>query len=81
MNINGHEYTQEEVFEALHYKGYVIVYYQYILTDETFPGGYEDFLIKTHCAIKDNEIPCEKNLWENVAIREFTKEFIKPKLV
>lgn len=81
MKINGYDYSQEEVFEALYRKGYTIVYYQYILTDEIFPGGYEDFTIKTFCAIKCGEKPTQENTWENVAIKEFTKEYVKPKLV
>lgn len=79
--INGHHYTQEEIFEALRVKGYLLLRYNYTDTDETFPGGVESFEIKTYCALKGADMPSEKNLWENVAIREFQKRFVKPKLV
>lgn len=79
--INGHQYTQEEIFEALRAKGYLILRYNYTDTDESFPGGVESFEIKTYCALKGADMPSEKNLWENVAIREFQKGFVKPKLV
>ena len=81
MKINEHEYTQEEIFEALRAKGYLLLRYNYTDTDESFPGGVESFEIKTYCALKGADMPSEKNLWENVAIKEFQKEFVKPKLV
>ena len=79
--INGHHYSQEEIFEALRAKGYLLLRYNYTDTDETFPGGVESFEIKTYGALKGSNMPSEKNLWENVAIREFQKGFVKPKLV
>ncbi|ROI02894.1 hypothetical protein EGH90_12425 [Kaistella haifensis] len=81
LYINGFLYTQAEIFEALRTKGYLLLRYNYTDTDETFPGGVETFEIKTYCALKGEDMPCEKNLWQNVAIREFQKEFVKPKLV
>ena len=81
MKINGFEYTQKEIFEALREKGYLLLKYRYTATDETFPGGVETFEIDTFCALKGADLPSEKNLWENVAIKEFQKEFVKPKLI
>ena len=81
MKINGYDYTDAEIFEALRAKGYLLLKYTYTGTDETFPGGVESFKIETFCALKGADMPCEKTLWENVAIREFQKGFVKPKLV
>lgn len=78
--INGFHYTQIEVLEALRKKGYLILKFNYTATDETFPGGVESFKVDTFCAVKGADLPSEKNVWENVAIKEFQKEFTKPKL-
>lgn len=81
MKINGFEYTKEEIFEALRVKGYLLLRYNYTGSDETFPNGVQTWAISDLCAVKGAEIPSEKNLWENVAIKEFQKSFVKPKLV
>ncbi|MCZ2084142.1 MAG: hypothetical protein LC112_07690 [Flavobacteriales bacterium] len=81
MKINGHEYTQQEIFEALRKKGYLLLRYTYTANDETFPNGVEHFQVNTYCALKGADLPSEKNLWENVAIREFQKSFVKPPLL
>lgn len=81
MKINGHEYTEAEIFEALRKKGYLLLRFTYTDTDETFPGGTETFEIDTFCALKGADMPSEKNTWENVAIREFQKSFVKPPLI
>ena len=81
MKINGFEYTQQEIFEALRKKGYLLLRYTYIATDETFPNGVEHFEVNTYCALKGADLPSEKNTWENVAIKEFQKSFVKPPLV
>lgn len=81
MQINQHEYTQEEVFEALKNKGYSIELKDFVGYDETFPNGKEAIRYKDHCAIKPGENCTEKNQWQNVAIKEFQKDFTKPKLV
>ncbi len=52
MKLNGFEYTESEIFEALRKKGYLLLRYTYTGTDETFPGGIETFEINTHCALK-----------------------------
>ena len=81
LKLNGYQYTRAEVFEALRAKGYLLLRYTYQDTDETFPGGVETFEVNTYCALKGADLPSQKNVWENVAIREFQKGFIKPKLV
>lgn len=81
MKLNGHEYTQTEVFEALRKIGYLLLRYTYIDKDETFPGGTEEFTVETYCALKAGDLPSEKNLWENVALKEFQKTFLKPPLI
>jgi len=81
MKINGFEYTEQEVLDALRRKGYLILSWVWETEDETFPGGTELLRIKTKCAIKGNDNCCEATMWQNVAIREFTKTFTKPELV
>ena len=81
MIINGFTYTEEEILEALHQKGYVILPWVWIYEDETFPGGVELVRRPTKVALKGADLPCEKNIWTNVAIREFQKEMKKPPLV
>ena len=80
MKINGHEYNQAEIFEALRAKGYLLLKFTYTGTDETFPGGIESFEVETFCALKGGDLPSEKNTWENIALKEF-QNFTKPKLV
>ena len=82
MKINGFEYTQDEIMEALQNKGYYFVEHDFLFEDETFPNGMETFERTLLCAIKkDKETLTESDILENVAIKEFQKEFIKPKLV
>ncbi len=81
MKINGFEYSKQEVQDALRAKGYLILNWTWNTTDETFPGGTEHLSIDTQCALKGTDLCSEATMWENVAIREFQKEFIKPKLV
>jgi hypothetical protein len=81
MKINGFEYTTQEVFEALQAKGYEIEAKSFDGFDDTFPGGREYMQLEEYCAIKPGENCTEKNQWENVAIREFQKDFVKPPLI
>lgn len=81
MTINGFGYKGHEVLDALRQKGYLILDWVWEYTDETFPGGIELIKQKTKVALKGADMPCEANIWSNVAIREFQKEFVKPKLV
>lgn len=81
LEINGFTYTEDEVIEALRNKGYLILPWVLKYEDETFPSGVELIKIKTKVALKGTDMPCEKNIWTNVAIREFQKEMKKPKLI
>ena len=81
MKLNGFEYTEDEILEALRAKGYLILKTELYFEDQTFPNDWEVFRRDVKCAVKGDELPCEKNQWENVAIREFQKNFVKPKLV
>lgn len=81
MKLNGHNYTKNEVFEALRQKGYLLLKYSYTDYDETFPGGTESFEVNTHCALKGADLPSQSNTWQNVAIKVFQKSFTKPPLI
>ena len=71
MKINGFEYTEQEVLEALRSKGYLILVY---VSEEIGRTPIK-------CAVKGDELPCEKNMWQNVALKVFQRTFVKPKLV
>ena len=81
LKLNGFEYTKEEILEALRKKGYLLLEREFFFQDETFPNGYETFRRTEKCAVKGAELPEEKNIWYNVAIREFQKVFTKPPLI
>ena len=81
ITINGYKYTQTEVLEALRKKGYLILDWIWEYKDETFPGGIEIVKSPVKCALKGADLPSEKNIWTNVAIKEFQKEFVKPPLL
>lgn len=79
MKINGYDYTELEVLEALEKKGYQIVRWTYYFLDETFPNGITEECLLVKCALK-NDLPSEENIWYKVAEREFQKTE-KPKLI
>ena len=81
MKINGFEYTQEEIWEALRMKGYLLLPYRTYSETHIHGSVYKKEWYNTKCAIKGGELPSDENQWTNVAIREFQKEFVKPKLV
>lgn len=81
MIINGYEYTQSEVIEALKNKGYYIELWEYHWQDETFPNGITNEVTFIHCALKDNEDASEENIWYKIAEKEFKKTFAKPELI
>lgn len=81
MKINGFEYSKEQVLDALRAKGYMILNWTWETTDETFPGGTEHLSINTQCALKGADLCSETTMWENVALKEFQKAFVKPALV
>ena len=81
MKINGFEYTESEVLEALRTKGYNILPYRTYTETPIHGSGFTKDWYDTKCAVKADQIPSDENVWQNVAIKEFQKEFIKPKLV
>lgn len=80
MKINGYEYSDTEVLEALKKRSYQIVPFKYEFTDESFPIGPTWEKLDVVCAVKPGEEPKEENIWWNVAKVEFTFNE-KPKLV
>lgn len=81
MKINGFEYTESEVLEALRKKGYTILPYKTYIETPIHGSGFTKDWYDTKCAVKADQLPSDENIWQNVAIKEFQKEFIKPKLV
>ena len=81
MKINGFEYTESEVLEALRKKGYTILPYRTYTETPIHGSGFIKDWYDTKCAVKADQIPSDENVWQNVAIKEFQKEFIKPKLL
>ena len=80
MKINGFEYTESEVLEALRKKGYTILPYRTYTETPIHGSGFTKDWYDTKCAVKADQLPSDENIWHNVAIKEFQKEFIKPKL-
>ena len=81
MKINGFEYTESEVLEALRKKGYLILPFRTYKETPIHGSGFTKDWYDTKCAVKADQLPSDENIWQNVAIKEFQKEFIKPKLV
>ena len=81
MKINGFEYTESEVLEALRKKGYTILPYRTYTETPIHGSGFTKDWYDTKCAVKAGQLPSDENVWQNVAIKEFQKEFIKPKLL
>ena len=80
MKINGFEFTQEEIFEALRQKGYLILPYRTYTERHIHGSRFEKDWFDTYCAVKGDLLPFDGNMWQNVAIVEFTKHFTKPPL-
>ena len=81
MKINGHDYTEAEIFEALRNKGYLILPYRCFWEECIYQNVFIEDFYDTHCAVKDGENPSDENIYTNVAIKEFQKKFVKPKLI
>ena len=81
MKINGFEYTEQEVLEALRKKGYTILPYRTYTETPIHGSSFTKDWYDTKCAVKADQLPSDENIWQNVAIKEFQKEFIKPKLL
>lgn len=80
MKINGFEYSENEVLEALKSKGYNIVRWTYHWQDETFPNGNSNEVTIVMCALSAGEVPSENNIWYKVAEQQF-KIIEKPSLI
>lgn len=80
MKINGFEYTESEVLEALRSKGYTILPYRTYTETPIHGSGFTKDWYDTKCAVKADQIPSDENVWQNVAIKEFQKPLTKPKL-
>lgn len=80
MIINGFNYTQEEVFEALRSKGYLILPFRTYKEVHIHGSSFQKEWYDTYCAVKDDN-PSDQNVWQNVALKEFHKKYTKPKLV
>ncbi|WP_139420954.1 hypothetical protein [Chryseobacterium mulctrae] len=81
MKINGFEYTESEVLEALRIKGYLIVPFKTYHERHIHGSRFEKDWYDTKCAVKGEEPPADENIWQNVAIKELQQTFVKPKLV
>ena len=81
MKINGFEYTEAEVLEALREKGYLILPFRTYTETHIHGSRFEKDWFDTKCAVKGADLPSDENIWHNVAIKVFTKNFTKPKLV
>ncbi len=81
MKINNYEYTDEEIMEALRQKGYLLLSYRTYTETHIHGSGFVKDWYDTKCAVKGGEMPSDENQWQNVAIKEFQKKFVKPPLV
>ena len=81
MKINGFEYNQEEVLEALRNRGYLILPYKTYTEKHRHGSTFIKEWYDTKVAVKGDQLPADEYIWQNVAIKEFQREFVKPKLV
>lgn len=81
MKINGFEYTESEVLDALRLKGYMILPFRTFNEIHIHGSRFVKEWYSTKCAVKGSELPSDENTWQNVAIKEFQKTFLKPKLI
>ncbi|SIT25540.1 hypothetical protein SAMN05421786_11524 [Chryseobacterium ureilyticum] len=80
MEINGYEYTEDEVLEALKKKGYLILKFETYNEEPIHGSTFVKHYFTTKCAVKGNQLPSDENIWFKVAEREFEKPFFKPDL-
>ena len=81
MKINGYEYSEVEVLEALRKKGYLILPYRTYTEEHIHGSTFVKDWYETKVAIKGEQLPSDEYIWTNVAIKEFQKEFTKPPLM
>lgn len=80
MNINGYEYTEPEVLEALKQKGYLILKFETYNEEPIHGSCFIKHYFTTKCAVKGSQLPSDENIWFKVAEKEFKKSFVKPTL-
>ena len=78
ININGFEYSKEEVLEALKNKGYLILKQKFSRKEsaKAVVNSEENEIY----ALKGKDLPDESNRWHHVAYREFRRMMVKPPL-
>lgn len=81
MKINGFEYTETEVLEALKKRGYLILPYRTYREEYIHGSCFIKDWYDTKVAIKGSQLPADEYIWTNVALKEFQKTFVKPKLI
>lgn len=81
MEINGFDYSQQEVLEALKKRGYLILNYETYEETPIHGSCFARTNISTKCAVKGGDIPSDDNIWSEVARKEFEKPIIKPPLL
>lgn len=81
MKINGYEYTESEVLEALRLKGYLILPFKTYNERHIHGSRFEKEYYNTNCAVKGSDLPSDESVWHKVAVEEFQKFFAKPKLI
>ena len=81
MKINGHEYTKEEILEALKKKGYRIVPHTFYDEEHIHGSTFIKHYYTTECALKITDRPSEKNQWHVIAKKEFERLPGKPPLI
>lgn len=81
MKINGYEYSENEILDALRKKGYLILPYKTYNESHIHGSHFHKEWYNTKCAVKGAEIPSDENIYSKVAVREFEKEFTKPNLM
>lgn len=80
MNINGFEYTETEILDALKEKGYLILPYHTFNEYNLHGSTYIKDWYTTKCAVKGADLPSDENIWHKVALLEFSSTIVKPKL-
>lgn len=80
MEINGFEYSQQEVLEALKKRGYLILNFETFEESHVHGSCFARTNISTKCAVKGGDVPSDENVWQIVAKKEFEKAISKPPL-
>lgn len=81
MKINGFEYTESEVLDALRLKGYLILPFKTYNERHIHGSRFEKEYYNTYCAVKGADLPSDESIWYKVAGKEFQKAVTKPKLI